>query len=124
MNTLFGESPCGGGETKVDSWSRSRSRSQLGGKKMVGGGRLLTLLVAKSSLCVISSVARVWVPMLSTDLVTSHELGPKGRSSSMAGVGDVVMVEAPPALDHMKHKSNKPYGSLRETAKTYRHFKH
>lgn len=55
--------------------------------------------------------------VLFTDGVPSHELRPKGCSSSMAGVEDVVTFEAPPALDHMKHKSNKPYGDLRDGAK-------
>lgn len=98
---LYVESPCnGGGETKVDTCSRS----QLGWKKIDGGGLTTLLLVAKSSLCWISWVASVWVPMLPTDLDLCHELGPKGCSSSMDGVEDVVTFEAPPALDHMKHK--------------------
>lgn len=98
--TLYVESPCNGGrgETKVNTCSRSR----LGGKKI--NGLTTVLVVATSSLHWISWVVSVWVPMLPTDLDPSHELGPKGCSSSMAGVEDVVTFEAPPALDHMNHK--------------------
>ena len=67
----------------------------------------------------------VLVLVLPSDRVPSHELRPKGRSSSMAGVEDMVTFEAPPALDHMKHKSNKPCANLCDGAKQHcRNVKH